>query len=105
MMIAAKQGVAISLIVHELCTNAAKYGALSAAGGRLRISWKRTCVDGASQLHLQWQESEGPEVQPPGRKGFGTRLIEHTCRYELEGEAVLLYDSEGLSCTMSFPVP
>ena len=65
--------VTLGMAFHELATNAAKYGALSASGGRVRVAW-RTCAHG--RLHLEWQEMDGPPVLPPRRRGYGSRLIE-----------------------------
>ena len=70
--ISPKQTLALSLALHELATNAAKYGALSAPEGRIELSWEAR--DG--KLHLDWRESGGPRVVPPSRRGFGSRLLE-----------------------------
>jgi two-component sensor histidine kinase len=64
---------AIAVALHELATNAAKYGALSAAKGRIRVEWSRA-ADG--QLVFRWTETGGPPVNPPTRKGFGTTVVE-----------------------------
>jgi two-component system CheB/CheR fusion protein len=99
-----KQGLGLSLILHELGTNAAKYGALSHHDGRLRIAWE---VENAEQKHrvrLTWTERDGPEVVPPDSRGFGTRLIEQASGYELDGEAELRYAPEGFSCALVFPL-
>jgi two-component system, chemotaxis family, CheB/CheR fusion protein len=98
-----RQGLGLSLILHELGTNAAKYGALTRSEGRLHISWQ---VEQASdrRVRLRWQEHHGPAVKPPATKGFGTRLIQRACEYELEGEVELDYAPGGLSCELVFPV-
>jgi two-component sensor histidine kinase len=89
--------VAMSIILHELSTNAAKYGALSVENGRVRVSW--SIVDGESpKVMLDWQESGGPLVAPPGRKGFGSRLIEGLLSGELGGSVRSDYDPLGLRC-------
>ena len=100
------QGVGLGLILHELGTNAAKYGALSQHAGRVRVSWQ---VEGGGanpgrRLRLVWQEQGGPPVVPPKDKGFGTRLIERAGSYELEGQVELDYARDGLRCELSFPL-
>jgi two-component system CheB/CheR fusion protein len=98
-----RQGLGLSLILHELGTNAAKYGALTRSEGRLHISWQ---IEDASdrRVRLRWQERHGPAVEPPAVRGFGTRLIERACEYELEGEVELNYAPSGLSCELVFPI-
>src|SRR5690606_30587691 len=82
-------GVALNMILHELATNAAKYGALSTPDGRLKVTWRIHDGDGRPQVRLRWIEADGPRVKPPSRRGFGTNLIEHSTAYELRGEAIL----------------
>jgi len=84
--------VSISLALHELATNAAKYGALSVADGRVAITWSVETGE-ADRLKLRWQETGGPIVQPPTRKGFGSRLIESLLAAELNGK-----EPSGLIC-------
>lgn len=98
-----KAGVALVMILHELATNANKYGALSAPSGTLRIAWRRQDLDGQSQVQLDWIETGGPLVTPPSRRGFGSDLIERGTAYELRGKAVLDYREEGVHCTLTFP--
>ncbi len=95
--------LAISMAVHELATNAAKYGALSAPTGRVSITWTLT-PDEPRHLTLCWQEHGGPPVAPPARKGFGTRLIERSLAHELAGEAILAYVPTGVVCTIKAPL-
>jgi two-component system, chemotaxis family, CheB/CheR fusion protein len=98
-----KQGLGLSLVLHELGTNAAKYGALSSSEGRLRVSWQVE-HGSARRLRLTWEERHGPKVEPPTQKGFGLQLIERACTHELEGEVELGYAPEGLTCVMVFPL-
>ena len=100
-----KTAIALALAFHELATNAAKYGALSTPGGRVQLSWSVTGPDGSRRLSLQWRESGGPPVQPPKRRGFGTRLIERGLGSELQGKVTLEYRPEGLVCAVEAPVP
>ena len=78
--------VTLGMAFHELTTNAAKYGALSAAGGKIRVAWS---VSSPGQLHLEWQETNGPPVSPPRRRGFGSRLIEQALAGDLDAEVRL----------------
>jgi light-regulated signal transduction histidine kinase (bacteriophytochrome)/CheY-like chemotaxis protein len=83
----------MALVLHEMSTNAAKYGSLSVPTGRLDISWQR---DDKGDCDLIWKETGGPAVQPPARNGFGTVLIARSVPFELEGEAAIEYLPEGL---------
>lgn len=96
-------GVALMLILHELATNAVKYGALSAPTGQLRVTWHREGEGPAERIHVRWREVGGPKVQAPLRQGFGTRLIERSTAHELGGEARLEFLEEGLRCELIFP--
>ncbi len=82
------------MALHELGTNAAKYGALSVDGGRVSIDWR--VEDG--RLRLEWRESGGPPVEVPGRRGFGSRLIERGLEADLDGRAALHFEPGGLRC-------
>jgi PAS domain S-box-containing protein len=93
------QGVAIAL--HELATNAAKYGALSVAEGRVRVEWAPAVH---RRLALRWTEAGGPPVKPPTRSGFGTNVMEAVIRDQLKGEVRLDWRAEGLACEMVLPM-
>jgi PAS domain S-box-containing protein len=95
-----KQALALSIALHELGTNAMKYGALSDQGGRITLAWS---VDHGA-LHMSWRESGGPPVTPPTRSGFGTRLIERSLSNDLGGEARILYLPAGVVAQMSTPL-
>jgi PAS domain S-box-containing protein len=93
----ARPAQTLALALHELTTNAAKYGALSNPGGRVTI----TCALGrrsSGTLRLDWVESGGPEVRPPERRGFGSTLIHRGIAHALDGEATTDYAREGLRC-------
>jgi len=94
-----KVALAMSMALHELCTNAAKYGALSAEHGRVGIE----IVRGRGKLHIVWRELGGPPVAEPTRKGFGSRMLEGLAR-DLEGEAQLDFQPEGLVCVITAPM-
>jgi len=98
-----KQGLGIALILHELATNAAKYGALSTSEGRLSVRWQLDGTEAAPAVRLHWRERNGPPVQPNLARGFGTRLIERSSTYELGGAAELRFEPHGLEVDMSFP--
>lgn len=97
--------LAMSMALHELSTNAAKYGALSNENGQVVIAWKIGGSDTARRLVLHWQESGGPRVAKPKTKGFGSRLIERALALELGGEVRVDYESSGLECTIIAPLP
>jgi chemotaxis family two-component system sensor kinase Cph1 len=98
-----RAALTLSLVLHELATNAAKYGALQKPGGSVAID----CTvrsNGGHELHLHWAESGGPPVRPPVRRGFGLELIERSVANELGGQAVLAYPIEGVSCKITVPL-
>lgn len=94
----------LAMAFHELITNAAKYGALSAAQGRVIVQWDSMRDDaGRSFLRMKWQEEGGPPATPPRRRGFGSRLIENSIAAELGGSAHLMFTPEGLRCEIIVP--
>ncbi len=95
--------LSLGMIFHELATNAAKYGALSAADGRVLVDW--TIHNHASRgLTLEWREIGGPPVTEPQRRGFGSRLIERNIRHDLAGGIKLGYPRAGFRAEMSIPL-
>ncbi|MFD1744329.1 HWE histidine kinase domain-containing protein [Rhizobium helianthi] len=90
----------MALVLHEMSTNAAKYGSLSESGGHLDIQWHRLET---GDLELTWKETGGPPVSKPLRAGFGTILIDRSIPYELAGESMISYDLEGLSARFVIP--
>jgi PAS domain S-box-containing protein len=91
---------AVAIILHELATNAAKYGALSVANGHVDLKWSRE-ADG--RLHLFWVETGGPKVQEPTRKGFGSRVIEQMI-VQHSGKTLFDWRAEGLVCEIALQV-
>jgi PAS domain S-box-containing protein len=85
----------VAVILHELATNAAKYGALSRAKGRVEVKWSLAVND---QLSLTWTEKRGPAVKRPTHQGFGTRVMERLIRDQHKGELRLDWRTEGLEC-------
>lgn len=94
--------VALSMVIHELCTNALKYGALSVPGGRVSIVW--SVDDVAHRFKLEWRESGGPVVVEPKKKSFGSRFIEQALPGQLRGEARLIFEPAGLVCDVNIPI-
>ncbi len=92
---------AIAVALHELATNAAKYGALSEAKGQVRIEWSHAAE---GQLVLHWTEAGGPPVKPPTRKGFGTHVMEAMIRARKGGDVRLDWHPDGLSCEIILPM-
>ena len=95
-----KAAVALSMAVHELCTNATKYGALSAERGRVEITWS---VE-QGQFRWVWLERGGPAVAAPKQAGFGSRLIERLLAVQLSGQVRMNYERTGLVCTIDAPL-
>jgi PAS domain S-box-containing protein len=99
-----KPALAVAMGLHELCTNAAKYGALSQTGGCVSISWTLANGSGPPRLRLQWRESGGPAVKRPRRPGFGSRLIGTLLAEDLDAEIALDYPPTGCVCTIDAPL-
>ncbi|MBM7046972.1 MULTISPECIES: HWE histidine kinase domain-containing protein [Rhizobium] len=99
-----KVALALGIAFHELATNAVKYGAFSNKAGSVLISWTVEPSPEGKRLLLRWREKDGPAVAPPSRKGFGSRVIERGLAHELEGTVDLDYQTEGVVCTINFPV-
>ena len=94
------QALAVSMVIHELVTNAVKYGALSTAKGTLDVRWKNT----ENRLALEWSERDGPATQEPERKGFGYVLIEGQVEQQLNGKLETTFAPDGFSLKMEFPL-
>ncbi|MBX6743349.1 MAG: PAS domain S-box protein [Acetobacteraceae bacterium] len=95
---------ALAMVLHELATNAAKYGALSVPGGSLSLGWEVAESEGL--LYLRWQEQGGPPVQAPtaARRGFGSRVIAATIEEQLGGRIAMAWDPAGLRCDIAIPL-
>ena len=98
-----RMALALAMALQELVTNAVKYGALSNDAGEIRIQWMLDRTKVPPCLHLRWEESGGPPVQPPKRRGFGTRLIERSLAMDLEGDVEIRFDPSGVVCTVDAP--
>lgn len=100
-----KQSLGLRMVMHELATNAVKYGALSKLEGRVNMSWRiEQTGDRQKQVRLRWKERGGPVVKAPERPGFGERMIRTACEYDLGGEVQLDYARDGLVCEIAFPI-
>ena len=99
-----KMGLGLAMVIHELATNAAKYGALSVPGGHVGVEWSYFDDEKKGRsLRIRWQESGGPEVATPSRRGFGTRLVKEGTAFELRGSAVIDYAPDGVVCVIEIP--
>jgi two-component sensor histidine kinase len=95
----------LAMAVHELTTNAAKYGALSVPGGRIEINWQPVRAEnGRPMLRISWIEQGGPLVAEPEQRGFGSKLIEGSVAAELGGTARLGFEAQGLRCEIVIPL-
>jgi two-component sensor histidine kinase len=102
--IAPQCAVMISMMLHELATNAAKYGALSNDTGEVFVDWRVFGEGSGQRVQLSWRETGGPSVATPERKGFGTALIQRGLTAQLGGKADLEFAPGGLRCTLECPV-
>jgi PAS domain S-box-containing protein len=101
----ARYAINLGLVLHELVTNAAKYGALSTNSGHLEVNWTvAESPDRPQQLRIHWTETGGPPVAPPKRQGFGSRLIRRSIEGELGGHMVLNFAETGVSYEISVPL-
>jgi two-component system CheB/CheR fusion protein len=102
LLLNARATLSVGMAIHELATNAAKYGAFSNAGGTVALSWSRLDEGDGEVVRMVWEESGGPEVAGQGRQGFGSQLIASTIEGGLEGRVEMDWRREGLRCTIEF---
>jgi PAS domain S-box-containing protein len=102
--LAPETATAMALGLHELATNAAKYGALSTAEGRVSLTWALDGEGAGRRLRLNWRESGGPRVAIPQSRGFGSRLIERGLAQALRAEVCLAYEPTGVVFTLAAPL-
>ena len=101
----AEAAQAISMVFHELATNAAKHGALCTPDGRVAVRWYRLQNgDADARLCVEWQEAGGPVVRPPVRSGYGMEVIRGLLPYELDGKVDLAFAAEGVRCRLDIPL-
>jgi PAS domain S-box-containing protein len=95
-----KSAQSMAMVLHELTTNAVKYGALSVPSGRLRVEWSH----GEAEIVIRWSEADGPPVKPPSHQGFGTRLVGPLVQTGLEGKLRYDWNPDGFACEIVIPV-
>jgi two-component sensor histidine kinase len=93
----------IGLALHELSTNAAKYGALSNEGGKVHLDWTVVRDNDEPVLRMVWRETGGPEVSPPAREGFGHKVLKRIAAHALEGKVTLDFAPDGLVWRLEIP--
>ena len=103
--IAAQAAVPLGLAMHELTTNAAKYGALSVYGGKVDVTWSETITASSRQLNFDWVESGGPTVTLPTRQGFGSRLLQFVLPGQIQAKVSIDYRPEGIRVHGTVPLP
>ncbi|MBA1158945.1 sensor histidine kinase [Microvirga sp. Marseille-Q2068] len=103
--LSADLAVPVGMAVHELTTNAAKYGALAVPEGRLQVAWDISESDGGRTLSLRWTERHGPPVEQPSRTGFGSKLIQQVLKHQCRAVLRFDFDRDGLSFFMELPLP
>jgi two-component sensor histidine kinase len=92
--------LALAMAFQELATNAVKYGSLSNGAGAVRITWRLAAAqEDRQRLQVRWEETDGPAVHPPGRRGFGSRLLERALAHDLDGDVKLEFATAGVVCT------
>lgn len=103
LVLAPKPALSIGLLLHELATNAAKHGALSAPQGRVQVRWRLVGSGAEAFVEIEWREVGGPPVEPPTRKGFGSDLIERAIAYELGAQTAIAFPESGVVCRLRIP--
>jgi len=104
LVVKSRQALALSLAIHELATNALKYGALSVPGGRVSITWSSEVRAGEPKFAFVWREFGGPPVSEPIGAGFGSRLISRALKDDFGGSVDVSYGSAGLICCLTAPL-
>jgi two-component sensor histidine kinase len=99
-----RMSLALAMALHELATNAVKYGALSNKSGVVEVTWAVSNGTTPQRLELKWTEVGGPFVTAPTRRGFGSRLIERTLANDLDGQVNITFEPLGVVCTVDAPV-
>ena len=103
--IASRLAVTLGMAIHELTTNAARYGALSVYGGKVDVTWRVTAEAARRTLEFDWIESGGPPVSPPSRQGFGSRLLDFVLPGQIQARSNIDYRPEGVRVHCALPLP
>src|SRR4029077_10805320 len=104
LVVKSRQALALSLAIHELATNALKYGALTVASGHVSITWTSEDKEGEPKFVFVWQELGGPPVGEPARVGFGSRVMSRVLQDNSRGTVEVSYGSTGLVCRLTAPL-
>jgi two-component sensor histidine kinase len=97
---------AVAMVLYELVTNAVKYGALSTPKGRVSVTWAAEPEGKLPEgIVIKWREMDGPRVTAPERRSYGTNLIRNLIPHEIGGAVDLVFKAEGVSCTITLPIP
>jgi two-component sensor histidine kinase len=104
LIVKSRQALALSLAIHELATNALKYGALTVARGQVSIAWTAEDREAEPKFVFVWREFGGPPVSEPAGEGFGSRLISRVLQDDFRGSVEVLYDPTGLVCRLTAPL-
>jgi two-component sensor histidine kinase len=102
--LAADLAVPVGMALHELTTNAIRYGALSVAGGYVEVRWNLSKIEGVRKLTLEWKECGGPPVTEPQHRGFGSTLLQRVLPVQCNAEVKVSYDKAGLRFRMDAPL-
>jgi two-component sensor histidine kinase len=102
--LSADLAVPVGMALHELTTNAVRYGALSVPAGYVRVQWSVTETEGVRKLHLEWSEFGGPTVEEPKHRGFGSTLLQRVLPMQCKAEVEVQYSPEGLRFQMDAPL-
>jgi two-component sensor histidine kinase len=104
LMLPPRTALAMSMILHELITNAVKYGALASPNGHISLDWHTEGAEDTGRVLIRWRETGVTLDGPPTRTGFGSKMIEATARHELNGKAVAHWHSDGVEYLVEFPL-
>ena len=104
LLLGPKVALALALALHELCTNAVKFGSLSIAAGHVELAWQILQARDGPELRLTWREKDGPEVKEPSRKDFGSRLLNRGLSASFGGTVELSYPPTGVALTLVAPL-
>jgi two-component sensor histidine kinase len=102
--LAADLAIPVGMALHELASNAAKYGALSTPAGRVEVRWALKLVEGVRKVEIEWCERGGPPVKAPDRHGFGSTLLKKVLPMQVKAEVEVAYEAEGLRCRIEAPL-
>ena len=99
-----RAGLALGMVIHELASNAVKFGSLSVPGGQITVEWQVADKASGNELKIVWTERGGPPVQPPAHAGFGTVLMDRSLAQEFDGAVDRKFSTSGLVCSITLPL-